>query len=90
MVRKKKNSTFLSKYKSKSSDAACKQTFDLAGNTKIINLNIDCMEKIFEHLDLYDLLSVADSCKRFYDAACRVYKRKFSNMNPIFDDEFNW
>lgn len=51
---------------------------------KITNLNPDCMETIFEHLEFYDLLSVADSCTHFYDSVCQVYKKKYSNITPIF------
>lgn len=65
----------------------CEQQFDLVENTKITNLNTDCMEIVFEHLDFHDLLNVADSCKQFYCAASRVYKRKYLNTNPIFDKD---
>lgn len=50
---------------------------------KITNLNSDCMELIFEHLELNDLLNIADSNKHFYGAACQVYRRKYMNTNPI-------
>lgn len=52
---------------------------------KIINLNLDCMQTIFMHLDFNDLLNVADSNAQFYSAVCQVYKRKFLNMKPIVD-----
>lgn len=50
----------------------------------IINLNTDCMEIIFKHLELDDLINVADSSKRFYSTACEVYKLKFTNIRPVF------
>lgn len=53
----------------------------------ITNINADCMEQIFQRLELNDLLNVADSSKRFYNAVCQVYKRKYLNMNPMLD---NW
>lgn len=54
----------------------------------ITNINSDCMEHIFERLELNDLLNVADSSKQFYNAACQVYKRKYLNMNPIHDNGY--
>lgn len=51
---------------------------------KITDLNTDCMEIVFEYLKFNDLIAVADSSKRFYNAACQVYKRRFRNINPIF------
>lgn len=53
--------------------------------TKITSLNTDFMENIFEHLDINDLVNVADSNKEFYIAVCEVYRRKYQNSNPIFD-----
>lgn len=58
--------------------------------TKITNLNFDCMELIFMHLEFNDLLNVADSSKQFYGAACEVFRRKYMNMNPIFDQIDFW
>lgn len=57
---------------------------DFLGRKNIINLNCDCMELIFKHLEFNDLLNVVDSSKHFYSAACEVYKRKYINMNPIY------
>lgn len=56
--------------------------------TKITDLNTDCMEIIFEHLEFNDLPNVADSSKQFYTAVCGVYKRKYENMKLIFDHEY--
>lgn len=52
--------------------------------TKIIDLNTDCMGTIFEHLELDELVNVADSSKHFYATACETYKRKYQNIIPIF------
>lgn len=54
---------------------------------KITNLNTDCMGIIFEHLELEDLLNLADSSKQFYSAACLVYKRQYANSYMIFDSD---
>lgn len=48
-------------------------------NTQIIDLTIDCLEEIFEYLDLHDLLNVADSNKRLNKAAGLVFSRKHGN-----------
>lgn len=57
-----------------------------SGGKHINNLNTDCMEMIFEHLEINDLLNVADSSKQFHTAVCQVYKRKYLNVNPMFGD----
>lgn len=66
-------------------------SFDNAMNitetTKIIALNTDCLELIFEHLEFFDLINISDTNKHFYCAACQVYKRKHQNTNPIFDKD---
>lgn len=54
---------------------------------KITNLNTDCMEIIFKHLDLNDLLNVVDSSREFYSAACMVYKKQYGNAYMIYDIE---
>lgn len=51
----------------------------------ITNLNTDCMEIIFKHLELNDLLNIADSSTAFYSAACLVYKMQYGNAYMIFD-----
>lgn len=43
---------------------------------KITDLNIICIEEIFEYLDLLNLMNVADSNKRLNIAARFVYRRK--------------
>lgn len=60
------------------------------GTTKFTNLNFDCMETIFEYLDLNDLLNVADSNKHFYNSVCKVFQRKYRNLLPIFVDKATW
>lgn len=55
-----------------------------SGEKKITNLNTDCMEIIFGHLEIDDLLNVADSSKQFHTAVCQVYKRKYLNVSPMF------
>lgn len=57
--------------------------------TKFTNLNTDCMELVFNHLELNDLLSVADSSKVFHAPICQVFKKKFLNKNIVFDLERN-
>lgn len=46
-------------------------------STKITDLFDDCLENIFERLDLVDLFNVAVANEWLRPAACLVYKRKF-------------
>lgn len=50
--------------------------------TKITDLNEYCLEKIFDHLDVQDLFSVANSNKWLQHSAASVYGRKFSK-SPV-------
>lgn len=44
---------------------------------QITDLNIDCLEKIFKHLDCIDIFNVADSNARLREAAKLVYRIKY-------------
>lgn len=55
-------------------------------SSSITNINTDCRELIFEHLEFNDLVNIADTSKQFYSTVCLVYKRKYVNMNPMFID----
>lgn len=46
---------------------------------KLTDLNIDCLEAILEHLELKDLLNVADSNKRLCHASKFVYIEKYGS-----------
>lgn len=50
---------------------------DITQSTIITDLNTDCMEYICDNLELKDLLSLADSSKRFYIPVCRSFKKKY-------------
>lgn len=54
----------------------------------ITSLNADCMEYIFNHLELNDLLSVAETSKMFREALNRVFKRKFINTHLLFGENY--
>lgn len=45
---------------------------------KITDIGVDCLEQIFRHLDLKDLLNVADSNKVLKSAADTVYTLKYA------------
>lgn len=45
----------------------------------LTGLNIDCLEEIFEYLELGDLLNAADSNKRMLHASKFVYVRKYGS-----------
>lgn len=48
-------------------------------NTKITDINIDCLEKVFDHLSFEDFLSVADAHTKLRKAADLVYRLKYKN-----------
>lgn len=55
-------------------------------STKITDVNVDCLEKIFEHLNLTDLNNVAETDVHFFTAARLVYKRlHVSKTVKIYD-----
>lgn len=62
-----------------SSDGTVPSTEQPPAPKKIIDLNDDCLQKIFGHLDLHSLFSVAVSNEYLRPAANSVYKRKFNN-----------
>lgn len=47
--------------------------------SNLSNINNDCKELIFEHLEWLDLLNLADTNKQLNVAVCRVFKRKYSS-----------
>lgn len=54
-------------------------TSDTASSKKIIDLDDDCLEKIFGYLDFHSVLSVAVANEYLRPAANYVYKRKFKD-----------
>lgn len=46
--------------------------------SNITELGVDCLDHVFNHIELKDLLSVAQVCRQFRDAATFVYARKYS------------
>lgn len=60
------------------------QTEEEDETIKIINLNDDCLEHIFNYLDARDLLNIGQSNTRFQDPAGIVFKRKFGDDVHIY------
>lgn len=56
---------------------------------KVTDLNDDCLEDIFRHLDITQLTNVANSHPRFVNAARMVYKVKNSNKTLCIRDSGN-
>lgn len=52
---------------------------------KLTNLNIDCLNNVFEYLELDDLLNVADANKQLHRAANLTYVRKYCRKQVIFE-----
>ncbi|XP_055317512.1 uncharacterized protein LOC129576421 [Sitodiplosis mosellana] len=59
---------------------------EMVTKTKLSDINIDCQERVFKHLDLLDLLNIADSSKQFKTAADLVFAKKFGNerVNVVY------
>lgn len=54
--------------------------------TRIIDINTDCLEKIFEFLNFTDILNVAASNKQLHHAANFTFSRKYSKKKFIFGE----
>lgn len=71
---------------SKSSNLKKKSLTKVRSTMKITDLTIDCLEEIFDYLDLQDLLNAADANKRLNRAAQFVFLRKHENkLVRIYD-----
>lgn len=57
---------------------------------KITDIESKCLERIFRHLNLKDLFSVAMANKNFTDAAVQVFKRKFGKKQMKIDPYRIW
>lgn len=51
---------------------------------KITELNFDCLESCLEHLDIKDLLNIADASKQLRNVARVVYNRKFKQRTVFY------
>lgn len=54
--------------------------------TKITHVNTDCLERIFKHLTLSDLLNVSDASEHFKDAVDFVFSSKYAKKAVIIDE----
>lgn len=61
-------------------------TSTVSESKMITDLNTDCMEYIFNYLELKDLLSLADSSKGFYTSLCSVFKKKYCKLTLKMGD----
>ena len=55
------------------------KTSEMIFNTKLIDLNVDCQEAVFQNLNLPDLLNIAASHAAFLKASGYVYSRLYKN-----------
>lgn len=47
----------------------------------------DCKEMVFEHLELADLLNMADTNTQIQPTVCQVFERNHSNRRVVIDIE---
>lgn len=60
---------------------------NIATETKTItNIYYDCLERIFEYLDIESSLNVAGTCKRLQIGAAHYFSEKFSNMEIMLHE----
>lgn len=45
----------------------------------LVTINNDCKELIFEHLEVKDLVNIAETNKELKTAVCAVFRRKYGN-----------
>lgn len=55
---------------------------NVESSLKIIDLNIDCFDEIFEYLDVESLYSFGQTCKRMNKIAGEYFKQNYS-ASPI-------
>lgn len=55
--------------------------------TGLHDLIDDCKEMVFEHLELADLLNVADTNTQMQPTVCQIFERNHSNRRVVIDIE---
>lgn len=60
-------------------------SWNLSQKMKLTDLNIDCLENVFEYLKLGDLINVATANKRLNKAAEFVFARDYNRKRIIFE-----
>ncbi|XP_031623885.1 uncharacterized protein LOC116341132 [Contarinia nasturtii] len=65
-------------------------TSSVESSPKIFNMNVDCFDEIFEYLEMTDLHSFGQTCKRMNKVAGEYFKQNypFSVMNYSFCEPF--
>lgn len=58
----------------------------MSRTTKIIDMNVDCLERVLQYLEFIDLLNAADSDKQLNNAANIIFSRKHGKKKFIFGD----
>lgn len=58
----------------------------MSRTTKIIDMNVDCLERMLQYLEFTDLLNAADSNKQLNKAANFIFSRKHGKKKFIFGD----
>lgn len=55
--------------------------------TGLHDLIDDCKEMVFDHLELADLLNVADTNTQMLPTVCQIFERNHSNRRIVIDIE---
>lgn len=76
-----KTNNFLKKVSSWQTLGECKRSSE---RLKLTDLNIDCLEHVFQYLNLSELIAVADANQRLNIAANLIFMRKYSAKTVEF------
>lgn len=75
------NADMKSKHKYKESSSSDDEIEEGENNTiGLSDLDPYCLEKVFNHLYLRDLMNVAETCEYFNQIAANIYKRRYSQQ----------
>lgn len=78
MANRRKQRCQKSKRNSRAKRQRPKTGDDLVATMKIVDVNNDCLEHVFNYLDLLDLINVADANSNLRRAAASVFSRKYA------------
>lgn len=63
------------------------KTIPSTERTHILDMNDDCLEAVFSHLDPIDLCAVAQTCRRFESVADDHFRRKYRDATFEIDSD---
>lgn len=83
--RDEENEKQLNQQKSESTSMAVIETESITFQTKLTDINDDCLEKVFMHLSLDVLLNILHTNTQLKPAADMAFAQKFAKQDIIFN-----